>query len=68
MARFIRYKPVRHYCDTVCQGLANKTDGDDIVEVLLKVALNTITITIIQNISNFNPNRTDIPLSIDVNT
>jgi hypothetical protein len=43
-----------HFCDKVCQWLAagqwfslvtytNKTDGHDITEILLKVALNTLT-------------------------
>jgi len=44
-------------CDKICQGLAagqwfspvsstNKTDRHDITEILLKVALNTITLTL----------------------
>ena len=55
-------------CDKVCQWLAtglwfspgppvsstNKTDHHDITEILLKVALNTITLTLIQwNVSKF---------------
>jgi hypothetical protein len=52
------------HCDQVCQGLAtgrwfsqgnpvsstNKTDRHDIAEIMLKVALNTITITRTLNI------------------
>jgi hypothetical protein len=54
-------------CDKICQWLAtdlwvslisstNKTDHNDIIEILLKVALNTINLTLIKTFMNFGYN------------